>query len=208
MQPPCFVISFFSLMLSHASHMSRASHSLEHNQYLQTRWERCEVGTRVMVMFRDGKRWKKYRCTITFRPSGITSKYGVKFEGEDDRIWKVKMLSIFENQETCGIVSIGWEDDEEDDDDDDDTEAIDQEEDHVPMEEEEEDNTEASEATSDQGDQIGEFWSGINYKVDKYTVRVVGLVDGNYWVQQWQPKKLEFKGGRWSKPASCIKVKK
>jgi hypothetical protein len=158
-----------------------------------------------MVMFRDGKRWKKYRCTITFRPSGITSKYGVKFEGEDDRIWKVKMLSIFENQETCGIVSIGWEDDEEDDDDDDDTEAIDQEEDNVPMEE---DNTEASEATSDQGDQIGEFWSGINYKVDKYTVRVVALVDGNYWGQQWQPKKLEFKGGRWSKPASCIKVKK
>jgi len=59
-----------------------------------------------------------------------------------------------------------------DDDDDDDTEAIDQEEDNVPMEEE--DNTEASETTSDQGDQIGEFWSGINYKVDKYSVRVVG----------------------------------
>lgn len=30
--------------------------------------------------------------------------------------------------------------------------------------------------TSDQGDQIGEFWSGINYKVDKYSVENIKLL--------------------------------
>jgi hypothetical protein len=185
-------------MLSRASN-TRSSHSQNHNEYLQKRHETCKVGTKVMVNWRNGQHWEKLPGTITSRPSGITSKYKVKFEGEGD-IWKVKMLSIYERQETCGIVSIGWDDV----DDDDEEEAIDPEE-----EDEEEEEEDAIDEEDDQGDKIGEFWSEINYKEGKYTVRVVGHVaDDNYWVQQWQPKKLEFKGGRWQKKAIYIKVKK
>ena len=47
----------------------------------------------------------------------------------------------------------------------------------------------------------------INYKEGKYTVRVVGHVaDDMYWVRQWQPKKLEFKGKQWERKANQIKV--
>jgi len=61
-------------------------------------------------------------------------------------------------------------------------------------------------APNDQGDQIGEFWSGINYKEGKYTVRVVGHVaDDMYWVRQWQPKKLGFKGKSWEKKPYTLK---
>jgi len=84
-----------------------------------------------------------------------------------------------------------------------------EEEDKVPMEEDEEEEEEASEATSDQGYKIGEFWSGIDYKEGKYTVRVVGhVVDDTYWVRQWQPKKLGFKGKNWEQKAIYIKEKK
>ena len=49
----------------------------------------------------------------------------------------------------------------------------------------------------------------INYKEGKYTVRVVGHVaDDMYWVRQWQPKKLGFKGKNWEKKAIYIKEKK
>jgi formate-dependent phosphoribosylglycinamide formyltransferase (GAR transformylase) len=49
----------------------------------------------------------------------------------------------------------------------------------------------------------------INYKEGKYTVRVVGHVaDDMYWVRQWQPKKLGFKGKQWQKKANYIKEKK
>jgi len=111
------------------------------------------------------------------------------------------MLSIYERQETCGIVSIGWDDA----DDDGEEEAIDPEEE----DEEEEEEEDAIDEEDDQGDKIGEFWSGINYKEGKYTVRVVGHVaDDMYWVRQWQPKVLKFKGKHWEKKAIYIKEKK
>ena len=204
-KPPCFVISFFSML-------SRASNSLEHRQYLQSMWEICKVGTKVMVMFRDGKRWKKYKATITFRPIGITSKYKVKFEGEGDRIWNVKMLSIYENQETYGIVSVGWEEDEEDEED-----AIDEEEEDEEEEEEdaidpeEEDEEEEEEDAIDKGQQIGDFWSRVVYKVrfgkHQLNGRVIETNGDEYFVRQCNVGNLEFKGKAWSLKARDIKTK-
>lgn len=60
-----------------------------------------------------------------------------------------------------------------------------------------------------QGEKIGEFWSGITYKVDKYNVRVKSALPNDmYYVQEWQVKKQQFKGKQWEKGANYIKKKK
>ena len=150
-----------------------------------------------MVNWRNGQHWEKLPGTITSRPSGITSKYKVKFEGEGD-IWKVKMLSIYERQETCGIVSIGWDDV----DDDGEEEAIDP---------EEEDEEEEEEDAIDKGQQIGDFWSRVVYKVRfgkrQLNGRVVETNGDEYFVRQCNVGNLEFKGKAWSLKARDIKTK-
>ena len=90
----------------------------------------------------------------------------------------------------------------------------------APNEEEEEEEEDVIEGPADnardahlaaqaQGEKIGEFWSGINYKQGKYNVRVKSALPNDmYYVQEWQVKKHQFKGKQWKKGANYIKEKK
>lgn len=89
----------------------------------------------------------------------------------------------------------------------------------APNEEEEEEEEDVIEGPADnardvhlaaqaQGNKIGEFWSGITYKVGKYNVRVKSaLANDMYYVQEWQVKKHQFKGKQWKKGGRYIKKK-
>ena len=85
----------------------------------------------------------------------------------------------------------------------------------APNEEEEEEEEDVIEGPADnardaqaQGEKIGEFWSGITYKVDKYNVRVKSALPNDmYYVQEWQVKKHQFKGKQWKKGGRYIKKK-
>ncbi len=174
--------------------------------------EQAENGVKCVVQYPSGHRpvvWKWYPATILQKPTGHKAKYLVEFDGEDGAYIKCPLVSGLETRKIPGVVEIKIAKKLTAEEARDQEEEEEEEEDKVPMEEDEEEEEEASEATSDQGYKIGEFWSGIDYKEGKYTVRVVGhVVDDTYWVRQWQPKKLGFKGKNWEQKAIYIKEKK
>jgi hypothetical protein len=189
----------------------RSSDSIAHNRLLQEMHDQAGDSVRVRVQCKYNGSWGEYDGIISYQPTGYKANYKVEFDGEDGAYIKCPLVSGLEGRKIQGIVEIKQDQEEEEEEEPDAMDQEGEEEEAIDPEEEDEEEEEedAIDEEDDQGDKIGEFWSEINYKEGKYTVRVVGLVDdGNYWVQQWQPKKLEFKGGRWSKPASCIKVKK
>jgi hypothetical protein len=189
----------------------RSSDSIAHNRLLQEMHDQAGDSVRVRVQCKYNGSWGEYDGIISYQPTGYKANYKVEFDGEDGAYIKCPLVSGLEGRKIQGIVEIKQDQEEEEEEEPDAMDQEGEEEEAIDPEEEDEEEEEedAIDEEDDQGYKIGEFWSEINYKEGKYTVRVVGLVDdGNYWVQQWQPKKLEFKGGRWSKPASCIKVKK
>jgi len=181
-----------------------SSVSMEHNQYLQRMWDNLPEGKNCMVNWRVKKDWKKYKAKIKIRPNAIGSKFTVVFvcDGCEE---KVNMLSIFENPERAGIVTVGWEDEEDE-----------EEQEEQEGQQEElfgEYNTEATEVSStpDKGQQIGDFWSRVVYKVrfSKHQLngRVIETNGDEYFVRQCNVGNLEFKGKAWSLKARDIKTK-
>ena len=202
----------------------RSSDSIAHNRLLQEMHDQAGDDVRVRVQCKYNGSWGEYDGIISYQPTGYKANYKVEFDGEDGAYIKCPLVSGLEGRKIQGIIEIKPDQEEEEEEEPD---AMDQEGeeeeamDQVDQEEEEEEeekvpmqplfgefNTESS-SVPDQGDEIGEFWSKINYKVGRYTVRVVGQKNnGVYWVRQWQPKKLEFKGKQWERKANQIKEKK
>ena len=189
----------------------RSSDSIAHNCLLQEMHDQAGDSVRVRVQCKYNGSWGEYDGIILYQPTGYKANYKVEFDGEDGAYIKCPLVSGLEGRKIQGIVEIKQDQEEEEEEEPDAMDQEGEEEEAIDPEEEDEEEEEedAIDEEDDQGYKIGEFWSQINYKERQYTVRVVGHVaDDMYWVQQWQPKKLEFKGGRWQKKAIYIKVKK
>lgn len=185
----------------------RSSDSIAHNRLLQEMHDQAGDGVRVRVQCKYNGSWEEYDGIISYQPTGYKANYKVEFIGENGAYTVCPLVSGLEGRRVPGIVEI--KPDQEEEEEEEEPDAMDQESeeeeamDQVDQEEEEEEEEKVP------GDEIGEFWSKINYKVGRYTVRVVGQKNnGDYWVRQWQPKKLEFKGKQWERKANQIKEKK
>jgi len=168
----------------------RSSDSIAHNRLLQEMHDQAGDDVRVRVQCNYNGSWGEYDGIISYQPTGYKAKYKVEFDGEDGAYIKCPLVSGLEGRKIQGIVEI--KQDQEEEEEEEEPDAMDQ---------------DSEEEEAMEGDEIGEFWSKINYKVGRYTVRVVGQKNnGDYWVRQWQPKKLEFKGKQWERKANQIKV--
>ena len=189
----------------------RSSDSIAHNRLLQEMHDQAGDSVRVRVQCKYNGSWGEYDGIISYQPTGYKANYKVEFDGEDGAYIKCPLVSGLEGRKIQGIVEIKQDQEEEEEEEPDAMDQEGEEEEAIDPEEEDEEEEEedAIDEEDDQGYKIGEFWSGIDYKEGKRTVRVVGhVVDDTYWVRQWQPKKLGFKGKNWEKKAIYIKEKK
>ena len=119
-------------------------------------------------------------------------------------------MSGLEGRKIQGIVEI--KPDQEEEEEEEEPDAMDQEgEEEEAMDPEEEDEEEEEEDAIDKGQQIGDFWSRVVYKVrfgkHQLNGRVIEMNGDEYFVRQCNVGNLEFKGKAWSLKARDIKTK-
>ena len=187
----------------------RSSDSIAHNRLLQEMHDQAGDSVRVRVQCKYNGSWGEYDGIISYQPTGYKANYKVEFDGEDGAYIKCPLVSGLEGRKIQGIVEIKQDQEEEEEEEPD---AMDQEgEEEEAIDPEEEDEEEEEEDAIDKGQQIGDFWSRVVYKVrfgkKQLNGRVIETNGDEYFVRQCNVGNLEFKGKAWSLKARDIKTK-